>query len=192
LPNGNPIPQAKPAPDNNQTKCCCCPCAPFWMVMGFLAFVSAIIYFNFYGLPELKFGYFAEKSVSKTAVYSDLVASFGGSPFKNAYYKYGEKDGSVVVFTKVLSLRGRDLHVNLNGKIEVEWSDKIEPGKVLIGVRRAECFTPCVSNNVRIIVANDEELYEWHQSIIEARNKARRLSKADAPSAPQRISPPKP
>lgn len=177
------------APAPNEVRCPKCCFSPTCGIIVFLLFCLLLVgSYLFY--QNSKPG--TETPVSYSSVYPDLVASFGSSPFEKTYYNYGSDGKSAMVFTKVLSLNGKDLYVDLRGKIEIGLDDTIKEGTVVIGVSRAECFKYCVSDNVRILVALDESAWEWRQSIIRAQNKAKRLSKAGAPSAPQTISPPTP
>ena len=176
-----------PAPDNARCqKCCFSPtCATIVFLLFCLFLIGGYLFFQNYK-PA------AGTPVSYSSVYPDLVASFGASPFEKVYYNFGSDSKAAIVFTKVLSLNGKDLYVDLRGKIEVGLDDTVKEGTVVVGVSRAECFKYCVSDNVRILVSMDESAWEWRQSITRAKNKAKRLSRAGAPSAPQQISPPTP
>ena len=177
------------APENVQCQKGGCCSAPYCALIIFALLILGIlaVFFGFYNYkPE------NQAPVAYSSVYPDLVASFGASPVEKIYYNFGSDGKAAMVFTKVLSLKGKDLYVDLRGKIEVGLDDTISEGTVVIGVTRAECFKYCVADNVRILMPLDEAAWEWRQSIIRAQNKAKRLSKSGAPSSPQLISPPTP
>ena len=159
---------------------------------GFLIFTLLILLILAGYLTHQNYKPANQAPVAYSSVYPDLVASFGSSPVEKIYYNYGSDGKAAMVFTKVLSLKGKNLYVDLRGKIEVGLDDTIEEGTIVMGVSRAECFKYCVSDNVRILMSSDEAAWEWRQSVTKAQNKAKKLSRAGAPSAPQRISPPKP
>ncbi len=176
------------APETRQCVRGCCS-SPF---CGFVIFALLVLLISATYFIHQNYKSANEAPVAYSSVYPDLVASFGKSPFEKTYYNYGSDGKAAMVFTKVLSLKGKDLYVDLRGKIEVGLDDTLREGTVVVGVNRAECFKYCVADNVRILMPLDEAAWEWRQSITGAQNKAKKLSSAGAPSAPQMISPPTP